>query len=723
MVAVLVISLAFLVVGTAVASTIAAFWLHDSLVRTQEAEDSATEQLWQSLAAQARAGRSSRRAGQRFASLDALRRAAALRPTVDLRSQAIGCLALADLRPAESFALGDARWMSFDSDLTRYAVDRPNGDIVVRWRGDAHEEIVLPGPGGAAKRMDWSPDGRYLAIRQDASDSRSAGLRLWEVDERKTILDLDGFQGSVAFAADSRVVATIDSRGATSLRALPSLDEIGKLEVAARVFGAAFRTDGKLLAVSSGGTGHVQIWDLATARATATFEHAASVYGIAWHPTGEYLAVGTSAGTIVVWDIETEREHAVLSGHQAEVVELTFSHSGRFLASRGWDFSTRVWDVADGREVVAAEGAIPIPAFSADDSRLAGFVTGSRQIGIWEFASGGESRVIAAQPNQDKVYEVQFSPDSRILLTSGSGPVTLWDADTLDEIGTLSEASSAMYFHPQSGDLYGSGPGGFRRWPMRRSGDGATVYLGPVEVVVGPKDGGQLPTAMDASGRFLARVVGPRTAVIHDFEHPERRVTLDHERGRGIYFSPDARFVVTATWQGTGVKVFRVDDGALERELPVEGSARVAFHPDGATLVTVNAIAFCVWDTSTWALRRTWPREGGDGYPGSVAFSPDGRLAALGVSQFLVQLVDGESFELLANVDHRDFEMQWPMGFSPDGALLALVAGRNKLRIQDLRQVREELAAIGLDWDAPPIPARREPRRTRPLRLEILAER
>jgi len=211
--------------------------------------------------------------------------------------------------------------------------------------------------------------------------------------------------------------------------------------------------------------------------------------------------------------------------------------------------------------------------------------------------------------------------------------------------------------------------------------------------------------------------------MIREFENPERRLTLEHERVRGIHFSPDARFVVTATWQGTGVKVFRVDDGVLERELPVEGTARVAFHPGGATMVTVNARAFCVWDTNTWDLRRTWPREGVGNYPGSVAFSPDGRLAALGVSEFLVQLVDGASFELLANVDSRDFEMRWVAGFSPDGALLALTAGRNKLRIWDLRQVRQELSAIGLDWDAPPIPPLREPRRTRPLRLEIVAER
>ena len=58
------------------------------------------EQLWRSLIERARAGRTSGRIGQRYDGLTALRQAAGIRPTLEIRNEAIACMALVDLRPA-----------------------------------------------------------------------------------------------------------------------------------------------------------------------------------------------------------------------------------------------------------------------------------------------------------------------------------------------------------------------------------------------------------------------------------------------------------------------------------------------------------------------------------------------------------------------------------------------------------------------------------------------
>lgn len=58
----------------------------------------AEEELWKSYLAQARAGRFSGQNGRRFDSLDALAAAAKLRRSLELRREAIACLALSDLK-------------------------------------------------------------------------------------------------------------------------------------------------------------------------------------------------------------------------------------------------------------------------------------------------------------------------------------------------------------------------------------------------------------------------------------------------------------------------------------------------------------------------------------------------------------------------------------------------------------------------------------------------
>ncbi|MHC4991050.1 MAG: serine/threonine-protein kinase [Planctomycetota bacterium] len=69
----------------------------------RSALDEAEQALWDSYLAQARASRSTNRPGRRFAALEVLGRAAALRPTAELRDEAIACMALSDVQMLSSF--------------------------------------------------------------------------------------------------------------------------------------------------------------------------------------------------------------------------------------------------------------------------------------------------------------------------------------------------------------------------------------------------------------------------------------------------------------------------------------------------------------------------------------------------------------------------------------------------------------------------------------------
>ena len=66
--------------------------------------------------------------------------------------------------------------------------------------------------------------------------------------------------------------------------------------------------------------------------------------------------------------------------------------------------------------------------------------------------------------------------------------------------------------------------------------------------------------------------------------------------------------------------------------------------------------------------------------------------------------------DVLELVTLDDLDQELPIAFSPDGGELVTYGLNNTIRLWDLRLIRQELAEMGLDWPAPPIPAGRKRR-------------
>ena len=87
--------------------------------KRRPARSEATDRLWNAYLAQAQAGRRSGIPGQRFASLQALAAAAAIRPAKELRDEAITCMGLGDLQVQREWAcecIGDSA-VQFSAEL------------------------------------------------------------------------------------------------------------------------------------------------------------------------------------------------------------------------------------------------------------------------------------------------------------------------------------------------------------------------------------------------------------------------------------------------------------------------------------------------------------------------------------------------------------------------------------------------------------------------------
>ena len=121
----------------------------------------------------------------------------------------------------------------------------------------------------------------------------------------------------------------------------------------------------------------------------------------------------------------------LLEGHYDVVLSLSFSHTGRLLASGGGDRQARLWDADTGRlerTFASHTAGVSATAFSPDDRLLA---TGSLDstAKLWEARTG---QLIATLSGHSAAVEaVAFTPDGRYLLTGSlDRSIRLWDGNT-----------------------------------------------------------------------------------------------------------------------------------------------------------------------------------------------------------------------------------------------------------------------------------------------------
>src|SRR5205823_12470273 len=102
-------------------------------VRAESAERETEQQLYTALVEQARATVRSGELGQRVRALEAIRRAASISNTAELRREVFAALALPDLRFERDLSFGsDLNFMQLDPSFERVAFSHGKGPIEVR---------------------------------------------------------------------------------------------------------------------------------------------------------------------------------------------------------------------------------------------------------------------------------------------------------------------------------------------------------------------------------------------------------------------------------------------------------------------------------------------------------------------------------------------------------------------------------------------------------------
>ena len=492
----------------------------------------------------------------------------------------------------------------------------------------------------------------------------------------------------LALSPDGRVLAAGDNDGTVILWDARTMRRIGTPLHAGDWTGrVAFSPDSRQLAVlSEAGSGpQVVVFNLATRQAILHLPAPAGDTGgpgkLTWTRDGRIVAVGSGTGALIFYDAATGREEG-----QVNVPGASTSHAvdaypagGKILAIAE---DTRDAVLVDPKTAhIIRRMLLPVPASGAGVSRdgrtvAAGDVRGD--VVIDDVKTGRVLRRNRAHASL--VTNLVFSPDGRTVASlSTDEKATVWEVKTGKPRLTLAGHTGYILggaFAPDGQTLYTDGlDSSVIAWDLTGGRSFGTtrpnVDRGPFSVATLG-----FPYVGWSADRRRA-VIGFQTGLVAAIDVPAGRLTA---QGRpltdleDLALSPDGRYAYLTSTDGL-LRRWDTTTGRVDKVSTVgdnTGKGVVSVSPNGRLLVVCDGSAD--GGPCYFADARTLHRAGPPIEPGvtasAAAFSPDGRLLALGnyprPGVTVLQVRNGKV--RWANSSLSQVQV---LGFSPGGRRLA----------------------------------------------------
>jgi len=676
-----------LVLVVAVGGPVVALRLAEARQQEQDARRNAQDKLFDSLLAQARASRLTLEPGRRETGLAAVRAAARLRVTPELRDEAVALLALPGHGQPAGFTnfIFRSRGVTLTPDFQRFVRVEADRDVTIRERADGREVFRWPAPAtnSVALGQALSPDQSRLAV-----DYPGPRAQVIVLTNRAVLLDAEA-TGFGAFSPDGRRFAVVQSDRVVRVHESAT----GRM-VAERRFDRAVRAamafhpgNRPVLAVALGN--QLALWHWENDTLVETFTEEAGVRGAAWQ--GNLLASSLEDGQVRLLNLRT-RQRRLLAGHRASVDYLRFSPDGQVLASvYGYDGLAHWWDTLTGAPVLRSD-RFRFQQFRADGTELL-----LEDTVRWATAPVLRSSVYHADAALADLPR-SVSPDGRWLLTGGREGVEIRDLASGRRLLAQPMADCiAAQLLPGGRELLASDRARVVRWPLRIE-DGR-LRLGAEQVLYIAR--GRLEAATFTPDGTLGAVTWGDAVEVLDFRagEPARPLT-GGSIPRSPTFSADGRWLVTGTFHGRGLQVWELGTNFSRGPLLNTGNVFTQFSPDGRRLLAATSEGLLVFATGSWEVLLKLPSESASGLPGQAAWSGNGRLLAFVRRGTEVLVLDTESWETVLQLTSPTPLRVQGLAFDPLGDWLVVSSDR-RLERWNLRALAGELADLGIPWTVP----------------------
>jgi WD40 repeat protein len=681
-------------------------------VRATRAERETEQQLYTALLERARATVKGGELGQRVSTLDALRRAAAISNTVELRREVFAALALPDLRFEREILVGpDFTLVLLDPRFERVALCRGQGPVEIRSVSDHRLLTSLPASTNLMAWVGrWSASGHFLAVKRDYDPAgEGADVEIWEVANARRILLLrDVPWGLVAFHPQLPQIMATSGDGSMAVWNLEDGTQTTQFKLPADLVelkylaDLKYSPDGKRFGVryvrddsrpTTVPVGVVSVHDAADGALLVSQTIPRGLHSLDWQPSGRWIAAGGEDGSVNLIDSQTG-ELRTLGRHMTQAATTTFSPDGRYLITGGYEKELICWDLQGMRRAFTMALDSYELAFRADGRQCAVLTRPDMRVQLHTFEWPTTHREFAEDLGAP-IQHASFSPDGRWLAASGekcggiwdltgSGPAALDDGaygarffftpDTRELFGSRNRGNASDCFRwrlmpaiPQSGT---GGPLRLESLPLHKPEGFVSLCLSSNDVVMtSPLKGSQVlePDQIETGGEWWSR-------------------TQSGINGA----SPDGRWVAIYAPYSPALFICRLP--GLEHAAILTHPAHIGgfeFSPlsdEVAIYSSRGGVEF--WSTTTWERTRALTNFN------VILYGPDARSFWLAKDLRTAGLYDARTLEPRLLLPAGIF----PLALSPDGRHVAVSVNTQRLQVWDLVEVRRHLRELGLDW-------------------------
>jgi serine/threonine protein kinase/WD40 repeat protein len=656
------------------------------------------------LIAQSRAMRYSALPDRRTATLDVLRKAAALRPeSTELRDEAAAALMIPELKTVRKWPQppgGHSRGI-FDDRVELFAMAQPDGgvEIVQARDGTVERRLPPPAPGLGLNYVDpFSGDRRWLLARDTSNVMHvlpvAGGPPLTQVR-------LDPIWMARDFTRDGRWLAV--GRNDRSGELIPLGHDAPRrhIPIGLMMDGFVASPDGRWIAAHDSDTNQVALVDLTKDAVVhrILLPPGEQARHVVWSSDSSLLATASDFQTYI-WRVDApDRPVKVLGRHERVMYGVVFSPESAWLLTAARDRQARIWNWSTGT-VLAEHRGYGVGIFWSPDGRWIGW-RNPELFELLEFTPPTGWTVCHEPPPEVESDSnigpsaAAFSPDSRWIATAS------YDAIRIHRVGG---GLPILEWKVQGGQSVAWTTNGLGLWAvaggqrielgLSESANGLSAMLRASEPLPHPGT-----VRIDPAGQCW--LVSTNRASTGDPGRPWTDVPGALEFP-ALSVDGQVLAAVDAANLPVWIRRFHETDPPVDADFPAKEEAlgipgELACIPRRSTVVRAYGHGLAAWDLQTGAIR--WERlHDEDGTFGNVTATRDGATLAASFGSKEILLVSTADGSVLLRLHPPDLQRVTSLVFDDTGKRLAATCANHVTYLWNLATLRAAVTDLGVRW-------------------------